>query len=468
MKGAVLIFGWVLVVHGIWLMSGLDTSLPASIFFQGDSAHFLAQSCHLAEGKAYNASLPFHPPLTAWALVPLWRIFSCQEVVWLASKIVMMVINGLTIALLFVLVRPFVPHALLLCLLLPFSFGELLLSSSVNSEGVYRLLLVIILWLGFRCPLLGGVLNACACLTRAEHLWLLVLLFIIGLLIRSYRGFLLKSMIGCMLVLVPYTMWTAQHIARYNGFHQQKLVKPLPLIVPITLYGPLNFALAQEGSSLFFSRSSLPSPEGSEAQLDPLFPPHNEYITAGYAIGFKWIVTHPRVWLVHLVRKVFFSLRALSFGWTWRDFPNQRTWMRPPVDMAHSFSLFYFILSCSMLLVGVVKLRGQPVFLLIGGAFLLYRLGTNAIFFPYLRSMMIVSPWWLLLMLTGLSGIFKGWSKRVLIGLLVLFSLMHGFTLLGDRDYYIRGKTDRHGRIIQDDELTITYAGFYHDKGEGR
>ncbi|MBN2383580.1 hypothetical protein JXQ70_11930 [bacterium] len=459
---------WVLVVQGIWIFSGLDATFPSSIFFRGDSVHFLEQARHIAQGRTYNANLPFHPPLTAWILVPLWWLCPTPEAVHIASKIVMLLLNALTLTFFFVLIRNSVPHAFWFCMLLPFSFGEMLLSSAVNSEAVYRFVLVVLLWLGFRRPFLGGLLNALACLTRAEHLWLLVLVCIVGLFVRDRRRFVIMNLVGCLCVLAPYMVVTAGRINAYNSAFKDRLIEPLPVLVPITLYGPLNFALAQASDDLFFSRSLLPTTEGTDAQLDPLSPTHNRYMNHGYSLGMKRIISGPGPWLLRVGNKILFSMRAVSYGWTWRDVPNRQTWLRPPVDMAHSFSGLYFALCLALIGVGAWHLRKEKRLLGIAGVLLLYRLGMNALFFPYLRSMMILSPLWLVLMLTGLTLCFKSWLKRILIGLLIGAGFIQCFALEGNLDYYIQGKSDRHGQILQDDNVTINFVGHYRKQGVGR
>lgn len=465
-KVFIFIFLWVVLIHGIWLLTGLDATLPFSIFFYGDSQHFLEQSRHIAQGKSYNANLPFHPPLTAWLLVPLWWIFSQQQAVWVAAKVLMIVINGLTISFLYVLMKKVTRYAFLLCLLIPLNFGELILSSSVNSECLYSFLLVFILWLGFRFPFVGGLFHAMACLTRAEHLWLVIFIFCIGISIKSKRRFVLTSFLGCMVILGPFTIQNARNINVYNQEFKEKLKEPLPFLVPISLYGPLNFALAQNDESIFFSRSSLPTPERDEVSLDPLFPAHNNFINHGYMIGLRQILSDPIMWVKNMGLKCIFSIRILSYGWTWRDFPNKMTWLRSPVDMANSFSVYYFFISLILIVIGGWRLRNEPLVLVIGLILVFYRLGINCLFFPYLRSMMIVGPFLLCLILIGFSGFFRRWQKHALIVVLIVMFFVHAFTLMGKRDYYIEGKSDQHHQIIQDDELTIKYVGFYRPQGE--
>ncbi len=158
------IFAWGLVMHLIYLQDGSVLS-----FFFGDALYYLQKARHLAEGTSLDADLPFHPPLVAWLLTPLAWPASSQTAVYTAAKVLMAAFNAATYAGLYVLLRPRLPWATQACLLMPLSFGEMLLSATPNSEAVYRALLVALLLLGWRWPAAGGVLHGLAALTRAEH-----------------------------------------------------------------------------------------------------------------------------------------------------------------------------------------------------------------------------------------------------------------------------------------------------------
>lgn len=455
-RRALVIFFWALVVHLVYLVTSGDRSAPVSAFFFGDGRLFLALGQALSEGRTLGAGLPYHPPLLPWLAAGLWSLFGSPALVFLAAKTTMIVAAAATYAVFFRVIRERVPRAFWICLLLPLSFGELLLGSSLNSEVVYRLLLVLVLWNGFERPALCGALNGLAALARAEHLpFALAVAAVLAWRQPERRRFLAVAAGAGLLVLAPYLAWTAHKLSDYNRQHRAQLAEPLPVFVPITFYGPLNFALAQRETEVTFSRRSLPPAPGGATELDPTFPPHHEAIVHGYRMGFAAIADDPGRFLARSWRKLALSAQALGHGWTWRDLPKDPAWTRPAVDLAYSPSTLATLVGLVLTIAGACQLREQRLLLLVGGVILASRLGVNVAFFPYLRSVAVVTPFLLTLALSGFATPFRHHGRRVLQALLVLLAIFHFATAFGDRPYSLAGERDGSGQIIDDREVRI-------------
>ncbi len=459
---AALVFLWACLVHGVALAANPLARSPVSAFFFGDGPIYLEQGRRLAEGlPLLNFGLPYHPPLVAWLCAPLWWIFGEPAPVFLTAKIAMIALCAAGYALFYLRLRERLPQALLVCLFLPLNFGELALASTVSSEMVYRALLLVVLLLGWRLPVVGGVLHALAALARPEHLGF-GLLAAAGTLfwVPERRRFVGLAAVGAALVLVPYTLVNARTLSHYNRAHAAELREPLPVWVPISFYGPLNFALAQREEDIHFSRSTLPPAPGDPAALDPTFPPHNEVIVDGYRLGFAAIASEPGRFLSRTAAKLGHSLSALGFGWTWRDLPRAGGWVRQPVDVASAESPFY--LGCCLVLTGLGAwaLRGDRRLLAAGLALLLYRLGVNAVFFPYLRGMMVIAPLYLAFQVEGLAWLLRKHAGRGLAVILVLLSTYHLTTVwTGSGELRLSGERSAGGTILDDRPVVIERSG---------
>lgn len=454
------------VGHLAFIWGAAERSSPISAFFFGDSLHFLEAGRHAAQGASWNAGLPFHPPLMGWWTQLFWHVLEQPERVFLATKVSMALVGALTWAIVHRLIRERVRGALWICLLAPLGFGEMLLSASVNSETVYRLLVVAILWNGWRRPWLAGALSGLAALTRAEHLPIvLVVAGALLLMVRERRRFTIVALATMAAVLVPYTLDTHRSLSDYNQRFAHSLPAPLPTWVPVSFYGPLNFALAQREDDIFFARRSLPPAPGSMQALEPNFRPHHEVITNGYRIGLETIMEDPGRFVSRSVAKLRFSLHAATYGFTWRDLPGPPTWHRPPVDLAYSPNgPLHLVIVLGLAGLGAWTMRRQKTFLFVGGTLIVFRLAIGVAFFPYLRSMMIAAPFLSILTITGaitlLGKIPSAERFEKMFPLVVALLLTyHLITVLQPRRFTLDGERSRDGRIIDDRPVTLEYQG---------
>ncbi|HPR62655.1 MAG TPA: hypothetical protein PK014_00400 [Thermoanaerobaculia bacterium] len=458
----VIIFIWTILVHSLFLLGNIDLHAPFSAFLYGDNPVYLAQAQGLLGGMPFDAGLPFHPPFTAWICLPALILFQGGKA-FIASKFIMVLLNAGTMAGLYRLLHK-IPMTFLIFLLLPLNFGELILSSAVSSEVPYRFLLVILFLLGGRLPIIGGVLHGLALQCRAEHILPVVLLLLLGFSRKSWSRFTLVSLIGFLLPTLPMTMLNAGKIRAYNHEHASTMAEPLPEIVPASLYGPVNFALAQSSRDIYFSREVLPPDTMGGESLDPRQPVHNRYMIHGYRAGLNAIFEHPGQAFIKALRKGIYSLQAFSYGWTWRDLPGKGEWPRQPVDMVQSNHLIFTLLSLLMTAVGVRSLRKERY--LLGWIFALvaYRLVVNMAFFPYLRGMMIAAPAVYYLQLQGWSSLFGRWKTKILTFILFLLASFHIMTAPLKREYAVRGVVDEKGAIIHDEYLEVIFSGYVKDQ----
>ncbi|HEX5757800.1 MAG TPA: hypothetical protein VF121_01255 [Thermoanaerobaculia bacterium] len=456
------VFLWAVLVHGVFLAGSPDRREPASALLYGDSIQYLLEARALVEGTPFNEGLPFHPPLTAWLLAPLWLLSRDIGTVSLLAKCLMALASAGVYTIFLVLARGRVPHAFWICLLLPLNFGELVLSSAVTSEAVYRLLLGVLLLLGTRAPAASGVVHAAATLARAEHLLLALPLLVVGLARPRWRRTALVTAAPALLLLAANAAWTARGVADYNRRHAAELAEPLPAVVPVSIYGPLNFALAQGGPDIHFSRATLPPAPAGAAQLEPRFAPHNRYLLHGYRIGLERIARRPGRFVARTAAKLWHSTKAAAYGWTGLDLPKhgpaEALWARQPVDMAYAEAPVWHAASLMLIAVGAWRLRRERTFLIAGGALLAYRLAVNALFFPYLRGMVVVSPFYLALLLAGVALPFHRAAGKVLAGLLVVLALIHFTTAALPRRYLASGERDASGAVIDDRLVQVKRA----------
>ncbi|HEX4952531.1 MAG TPA: hypothetical protein VF017_03935 [Thermoanaerobaculia bacterium] len=448
---------WAVLVHGVALAASPLAATPVGLFFFGDGVIYLEQARRLVVGEPLMmAGLPLQPPLPIWLATPLWWLFGEPAAVFLAAKLVTVAMSAATGVLLYRLLAGRVPFALPLALFLPLGFGELALASAWSAEVPYRLLLVALLWLGWRRPVVSGLLHGLAASARPEHLGLALALAVFFLWRRPARrrAALITLAVG-LVALLPAVLSAHSALASYNRAHVGELPSPLPEWVPVSFGGPLNFALGQREEELFFARRTLPPPPGRPAELDPTWAPHHEAIVRGWRLGLAEIAARPGRFLARGAAKVWASLGALGHGWTLRDLPNPPEWVRLPVDVASARSPLWLWLSLGLAALGTWVLRRQRQLLAVGALLLGYRLLVAVAFFPYLRSTMIVWPFLLLLVAAGTVALVPQRLRRFWPWVLAALALVHLGMALAEPDYRLSGERDDAGEIIDDRPVTI-------------
>ncbi|HEV8581393.1 MAG TPA: glycosyltransferase family 39 protein [Thermoanaerobaculia bacterium] len=440
-------------VHRLaFLRSNRDWSWPYTIFYEGDSETFYNYARALLDGRLYDNGIPFHPPGFAWVLAAVHTLVGAGSgaghVPHFAVKAVLALIGSLPIGLLYLLVKPYLGRAaaLIASLLCAWHFGLYVISAAPVSEGTYLTVLLLCLLLWSRCfehPLtapnaasggwkasLGlGLLLGFLALVRAEAVLPAVLLAAVGLLpwLGDRRTVRLRPWIlvalGWMLVVAPWTIRNAVRLSALDASLAGRLAEPLPRFVPLTLYGPVNLALANNPKADgTFSRDFLSSRSRS-AVLDLADPQHLQFILHGDRMAWSWIRENPGDFGRLVLRKwrLFFS--AWTLGWTQWDWPGGLNGVRRPVDVFTPDSGAAYGTAMPLALLGLLCCGATPgaprrwavLVLLLTAAGMI----TTGLFFGYVRQGLVLLPFWLTLTAAALVWIGERILKRT-----------SGFTLL--------------------------------------
>jgi len=375
--------GW--IARMLFLLRQADHAQPFSTLYQGDTAAFLAYASGLLTGRPYDQGIPFHPPAYPHLLRFLLKLFGYQPATGaaglpdiagipaIALKLSMAALGGLACALFYALARRVAGRAVAL-VALPlalFSFGHYVQSTALCSEALF-LPLALLVTLGvlrlvesqaqgaalFGQPRTGwrlaglvispahlrlalavllGLLAAWAALTRAEFLLTALLLAVIWLWSAGRRAL---PMIGVFLAtgalaMMPWTIHAYRSIGAVNAANAERLPRPLPRLVLVTGYGPLNFATANNGYATGTFDTGLverlvPQREGRGLDLaDPEI--HRLYVD-GYRVGLAWMLAHPGEALGLIGRKLGHASHALALGYLQLNVPAGLRGERRPVD----------------------------------------------------------------------------------------------------------------------------------------
>ena len=195
--------------------------------------------------------------------------------------------------------------------------------------------------------------------------------------------------------LSPWTIRNAMSLTDWNASKGAEIGVRLPTFVPVTAYGPLNFALANNAQSTGgFSRSLLSSRQEHAAVLDLADPQHRHYFLHGTREGLRWIAGHPGAAAKLAMRKLDIVTRALDLGWTPWNLPLGRAGTRRP-----SISLPRIeagLRWAQLVLIGVgiwlLSRRGTGRITLLLAAPIAGALLTSLIFFGYVRLGAVVLP----------------------------------------------------------------------------
>ncbi len=227
---AVGLFVLALALRMLFWQATADSSWPYSAYYKGDAATWLDYARALHHDQPFELDIPLRPPATGYLISWLWdgqpRGIAGLRLLWC-------LMGALIAPLIFVAARrPFgEPVALLTGLLCAGSTGLMILSTSLDNETPYLLLVVgtFILWQSLRqrptTQLLAGwsLLNGLACLTRVEHALYFVLatafLILAWRRAGSSRLWPRLATLGAVfgLVLLPWHLEAWREIRRFNN-----------------------------------------------------------------------------------------------------------------------------------------------------------------------------------------------------------------------------------------------------------
>ena len=226
---ALAIFSAALLTRLFFWRATPDRTAAWTAYFQGDAPLWLDYARAIELGRPFELGLPIHPPGAAWLVALLWDGVP-SGIPFL--RLAWVVLGALVPLLVFLALARSFPLAVAAVagVWSAASTGLLVLSTSVNNETPYLVLVAGSLWfvedLRDRPPLgrlaLWSLANAVACLFRVEHLlfFLLALAFFAARWARDDGRRALRlgvaSLFFFALPLIPWhaTAWSA--IARFN------------------------------------------------------------------------------------------------------------------------------------------------------------------------------------------------------------------------------------------------------------
>lgn len=437
--GGLTLLAW---VHRlIFLRSNRDRDWPYTFFYEGDSETFYLYARALLKGQLYDNGIPFHPPGFAWVLAKIHSLVGAGEaaaqVPHATVKSILALFGAAAVGVLYLLVRPYLGRtaALLGSVLCLYHFGLYVLSIAPVTESVYLFLLLLALLVWSRrlehplaapsgpdgrpgswgSALLLGLLLGALALTRAEGALVAVLLIGTGLAgalrrrdARALRPWLL-AVLGWVLIVAPWAVRNARILSGFNERLAGQLAEPLPTFVPLTIYGPINLALANnplaDGS---FSRDFLASQSQSPV-LDLTNPQHLEFILHGDRMAWRYARENPADFARLVGKKWRLVAEAWTLGWTQWNWPGGLTGDRRPVDVFVPASNAASWIGLPLALLGLlVCLESAGPARRWAGVVLLATLPTvvaTGLFFGYVRLGLLVLPLWL-----SLAGAALAWA----------------------------------------------------------
>ncbi|MGD8394848.1 MAG: hypothetical protein PVF43_05165 [Candidatus Eiseniibacteriota bacterium] len=496
--------GWAIALAGLasahrlfFLFSNDDRVWPLSLFYEGDAATFYQFARAILNGRLYDSGVPFHPPGFAYFLAGLhWLLGApagAPEVPFLAIKSVLAILSGGSVGLIFLLVRPYLGRlvALLTAVLCLYHFGLYVIAVSPVSEGTYLLLLLLALlvwsrgldhplaapgrwrwrlaaahptWTGLGLGLLLGLLA----LTRAESVLIAGLLGIVGLLgwwrARSRPPAPGRALIPWLLVaggwMIAVTPWTIRNAIQLRAATERlELAEPLPTFVPLTLYGPLNLALANHAHADGAFSPVLLNELGRSGRLQLQDPQHLRLILHGHRVAWEWVSTHPADFGRLVLRKWSIFFAALKLGWTQWDLPGGLHGLRRAVDLFAPQAWTAAWIQVPLILLGLLLcLQAGGAARRWGFLVLLLTLAgliTTTLFYGYVRQGMLLVPFWLSTVAVAIQRLVaarprdhlpraadalpRRWLQGLLVVAVVLF-LVEGWAATRTRSFTARGR----------------------------
>jgi len=171
-----LLFVLALALRILFLQSTADANGPFSPYYKGDTPTWLDYASAIQSSATFDMGLPLRPPGVAYAIAFLWN---GETSGYLLLRLAWSFMGAATVALFFLAVlRSFdLRVAVLATFLIAASTGLMIVSTSLNNEALYLLLVIasFTAWEPVRHrPRLAtlffwSTLNALACLIRAEH-----------------------------------------------------------------------------------------------------------------------------------------------------------------------------------------------------------------------------------------------------------------------------------------------------------
>ncbi|NMO18907.1 hypothetical protein HPC49_15065 [Pyxidicoccus fallax] len=476
--GVAATFGLSLLLRWLYLQASPDRTWPFSIFFYGDSRFFHAYALDWARDKPAQAALPYHPPLFPWMLGLLYRVLGEPQGSAYPYKLVLALLNSATVAFTWWWWRKVLGTgwSLLAAALFASSFGWLVLSTTYSNEVLYALFLsaTCALMLRYRAgptwpgALLLGAVMGLGALTRAEHLHLWPFLLAWAWLFRGQTPLTAlatrwgAAVLASALVLAPWAVHNARVLRDINA--RTPGLEPLPVLAPVTVYGPINFAMANHAGATGGFTPDAVNRLGQDGNLDVANPAQRRMLLHGYAEGLSWMREHPADAARLCVAKLDRWLDGLSLGFGASNLPSGLSGARAPVDLFVPEGGWLKWPLALLILAGAALSLLPPwrVYALFT-AVLLHRFLITLAFFGYSRGLLAIFPALLPLLLLPLVVLA---ARRPALAprlpayatalLLLLWVEAGALALRTPRGFMASGSTDSaSGKLIQDDWVRI-------------
>ena len=243
-----------------------DSAAPYPAYYKGDAPSWLAYASALQESRLFELGLPLRPPGVGHLLALVWN---GEETGLPALRFLWCLLGALTVPLIFLSVsRSFgFRVGVVAGLLTAGSTGLMILSSSLNNEVPYLLLLVLgfTLWESLRQHprvhhlALWSTCHALACLIRVEHVLLFLLLSVCLVWAwrdKGWKGSLSRSGLTFLFFLAVLVPWHAGAWARIDHFNTEP--------------PPLNPATERALNQIERALTGLTWAEGAERERDRL------------------------------------------------------------------------------------------------------------------------------------------------------------------------------------------------------
>jgi hypothetical protein len=474
-----ILFLYAFVIRLLFWSGFEDRQLLYSLFYYGDSFRLNQEALEILKSNWNTSLLPYHPPVTSYLLALFYKFFGTPPEHLTAIKILLIIISAMSVVIFHHLARRFFSEKLALIAAIVFAamFPMLVVSVTPNTESIFlgfgMLTLLFFarlknswnnkdaIWMGF-C-------GALASLTRAVFASFFVVLAV-GLLIvavppRPTPARHRPLIVLIIAFLIPFIPWMIRNycvLKQFNVEKSEKSLEPLPTFAPITCYGPINFAMANnllaDGK---FARTILTGT--NVASLDLNNPQHRHYFLHGYSEGFTFIQDYPQEFLKLIGKKLRLFIQGFSWGFGSTNIPGGLNGVRYPIDIFVSDSRWWAWLIGPLFFFGYcLSLREfskwWPFHLLF-----LHRIAVTAAFFGYVRGLAAIYFLVVLFLFYPLSINlrFVNWLERIpkqilLIVPILMFTAISLIPYFSPIRFQASGPSEGgSGYLIQDEEIRI-------------
>ncbi len=463
-----------------------EVEAAASVFYRGDAVAFHAFARALADGRAFDNGIPFHPP--GWPL--LLAMLSTPGP--LAAKTLTALLGAVTVGASTVVAGRLggVGAAAAVGVLGTFHFGHLVISATPNSEALYGCAIAFVLLLGLRWmdddrtrsgdisggswtragrAAATGVLAGLASLVRVEFLLGAVLLACVAWWRGAGRREVLAFVVTTALVLTPTTVWHFRSLTAFNEAHPPPFPGPLPRFAPVTSYGAFNFAMANHERADGEPNRDHPWLDACDDEmletglLDLDCPAAYGLYVDGYRIGLEWLITHPADATALWWRKAAMTAGFLAHGYGVDNRGAGVDGVRRRVDVVDPAGRGLIPVHMALLAVGIFQLRRRRTALLLLSVPVVTLAASTVLFFGYVRLGLAYMPVFWVLQGVGAARVLAVVAPRALASRGRLVALAIALACLAGeawqagllRQVVLDGPRGPTGAIVEDETLFI-------------